>query len=115
MSSKLRIALMGIGAAFIAAASFGATYLYIRADEKSEELKQLSGAECRRFYQQESLPNWALVEVGDAWMKDGSIVVEMEAKEHPSSNSYLRRLCVVDRQKGSIMIPSIRNESRWEK
>jgi len=115
MSSKRKVVLLGIGAVLIAAISFGATYYYISANEQSEELIQGAGLACKRFYQQEALKNWHAVEIGYAWKKGDSIVVELNAKEHTESNRYIRRLCVMDSDKGTITIPSIRQEGRWEK
>lgn len=115
MPSKPKTVLLLVGAVLIAATSFGATYYYISSNENAAELKRLVGAECKRFYQQESLRGFANVEAADAWEKDGKIIIELEAREIAGSSSYTRRLCVADKDKGSITIPSLRNEARWEK
>ncbi|MFG6440514.1 hypothetical protein [Roseateles sp. LKC17W] len=113
MPSKSRNVLFAVGAVLIAATSFGATYYYISSNEIAEELKRVAGGECKRFYQREAMQGFVNVETADAWKKDGKIVVELEAREIAGSSSYVRRLCVVD--EGSIMIPSLRHEGRFEK
>lgn len=53
--------------------------------------------------------------VFDMWKKNGAIVAEMGYKEVYKDSSYSIRYCVYDKEKGTISLPSVFNQSEWKK
>lgn len=51
----------------------------------------------------------------DHWMKDGKLVIELARMESESSTSYKQGLCIYDEKKGTLSIPSVFENIRWEK
>ncbi len=71
--------------------------------------------ECASFHKQERAKYSAIVKPIDHWTKDGRIVVELSEKESESSSKYTSHLCVYDKDKGSIELPSVFERARWSK
>lgn len=79
-----------------------------------EELARIK-SECASFHKQERAKYGAIVKPIDHWTKDGHIVVELSEKESEHSSKYTSHLCVYDKDKGSIALPSVFERSRWSK
>lgn len=79
-----------------------------------EEIARIK-EECASFHKQERAKYSASVKAIDHWIKDGRIVVELAEKEREHSGSYTSHLCVYDKEKGSILLPSVFERSRWSK
>ena len=79
-----------------------------------EELARVK-SECASFHKQERAKFGAIVKPIDHWTKDGYIVVELSEKESEHSSKYTSHLCVYDKDKGSIALPSVFERSRWSK
>lgn len=61
-------------------------------------------------------PHFIEVKVFDMWKKNGAIVAEMGYKEVSyKDSSYSTRYCVYDKEKGTISLPSVFNQSEWKK
>ena len=48
-------------------------------------------------------------------MKDGRLVISLAVKKYESDSSYTEGLCVVDLKEGSIQLPGLFNQGKWEK
>lgn len=79
-----------------------------------EELARIK-SECASFHKQERAKYSSIVKPIDHWTKDGRIVVELSEKESESSSKYTSHLCVYDKDKGSIALPSVFERARWSK
>ena len=79
-----------------------------------EELARVK-SECARFHKQERAKSGSIIKPIDHWTKDGRIVVELSEKESESSSKYTSHLCVYDKEKGSIELPSVFERARWSK
>lgn len=79
-----------------------------------EELARVK-SECASFHKQERAKSGSIVKPIDHWTKDGRIVVELSEKESESSSKYTSHLCVYDKEKGSIELPSVFERARWSK
>lgn len=79
-----------------------------------EELARIKD-ECARFHKQERAKSGAIVKAIDHWTKDGYIVVELSEKASEDASKYTSHLCVYDKDKGSIALPSVFERSRWSK
>ena len=80
----------------------------------SDELKQFS-KECIRFYKEKRADKGEHVEYRSNWMKDGRLVISLAVKKYESDSSYTEGLCVVDLKEGSIQLPGLFNQGKWEK
>lgn len=80
----------------------------------SEELARIK-SECASFHKQERAKYSAIVKPIDHWTKDGRIVIELSERESESSSKYTSHLCVYDKDKGSIQLPSVFERARWSK
>ena len=79
-----------------------------------EELARVK-SECASFHKRERAKSGSVVKPIDHWTKDGRIVVEISEKESESSSKYTSHLCVYDKEKGSIELPSVFERARWSK
>lgn len=79
-----------------------------------EELARVK-SECASFHKQERAKFGAIVKPIDHWTKDGHIVVELSEKASEDASKYTSHLCVYDKDKGSIALPSVFERSRWSK
>ncbi|MFI8616206.1 hypothetical protein ACIGHN_11925 [Acidovorax sp. NPDC077693] len=80
-----------------------------------EELARIK-SECASFHKQERAKySTYVVKPIDHWTKDGRIVVELSEKESEESTKYTSHLCVYDKDKGSISLPSVFERARWSK
>ena len=79
-----------------------------------EELARIK-SECASFHKQERAKSGAVVKPIDHWTKDGHIVVELSEKASEDASKYTSHLCVYDKDKGSIALPSVFERSRWAK
>lgn len=79
-----------------------------------EELARIKD-ECARFHKQERAKSGAIVKAIDHWTKDGYIVVELSEKANEDATKYTSNLCVYDKDKGSIALPSVFERARWSK
>ena len=79
-----------------------------------EELARIK-SECASFDKQERAKYGAIVKPIDHWTKDGHIVVELSEKASEDASKYTSHLCVYDKDKGSIALPSVFERSRWAK
>ena len=77
-------------------------------DLSGEELASIK-SECASFHKQERAKSGSIVKAIDHWTKDGRVVVELSEKESESSSKYTSHLCVYDKDKGSIALPSVLN------
>ena len=80
----------------------------------SEELARIK-SECASFHKQERAKYGAIVKPIDHWTKDGRIVIELSERESESSSKYTSHLCVYDKERGSIELPSVFERARWSK
>lgn len=80
----------------------------------SEELARIK-SECASFHKQERAKSSSIVKPIDHWTKDGRIVIELSERESESSSKYTSHLCVYDKDKGSISLPSVFERARWSK
>lgn len=80
----------------------------------SDELKSSSDS-CVRFYKEKRADSGEHVEYRSHWMKDGRLVISLAVKERESDSSYTEGLCVVDLKEGTIELPGLFNQGRWEK
>lgn len=79
-----------------------------------DELKSFSD-ECVRFYKEKRTHSGEHVEYRNHWMKDGRLVISLAEKERESDSSYTEGLCVVDLKEGTIELPGLFNQGKWEK
>lgn len=54
------------------------------------------------------------INIGDAWPKNGKLVFEMLIPDTDGSSSSVL-YCVVDREKGTMLKPSVFEMSSWSK
>lgn len=80
----------------------------------SEELARIK-SECASFHKQERAKYGAIVKPIDHWTKDGYIVVELSEKASEDASKYTSHLCVYDKDRRSIALPSVFERSRWSK
>lgn len=80
----------------------------------SADLKNATD-QCVSFYKRERASPGEYVKAVDNWMKDGKLVIELARMESKSSTSYKQGLCIYDEKKGKLSIPSVFENSRWEK
>jgi hypothetical protein len=78
-----------------------------------EEVKD-SAAACVNFYK-EKRADGNHVEYLSHWMKNNKLVISLAEKKYESASSYSKGLCVVDLKEGTIELPSIFNQDKWEK
>ena len=83
-------------------------------DLSGEELASIK-SECASFHKQERAKFGAVVKAIDHWTKDGYIVVELSEKASEDASKYTSHLCVYDKDKRSIALPSVFERSRWSK
>ena len=83
-------------------------------DLSGEELASIK-SECASFHKQERAKSGSIVKAIDHWTKDGRVVVELSEKESESASKYTSHLCVHDKDKGSIELPSVFERARWSK
>ena len=82
----------------------------------SSEEKRVAEKECQDFVR-EQIRYVLETKVFDVYSKTGSVVVEVGYKEagRNQGNSYSVRLCVLDKEKGTISLPSPLNDGEWKK
>lgn len=80
----------------------------------SDELKRYS-ERCVEFYKEKRTHNGEHVEYKSNWMKDGRLVISLAEKERESDSSYTEGLCVIDLKEGTIELPALFNQGRWDK
>ena len=80
----------------------------------SEELARIK-SECASFHKQERAKSSSIVKAIDHWTKDGHLVVELSEKASEDASKYTSHLCVYDKEKGSIALPSMFERARWSK
>jgi hypothetical protein len=81
----------------------------------SSEEKKIAEEECPRFIK-EQMSGAYEAKVFDIYSKKGKVVAEVGYKDrHSRGDSYSVRLCVLDREKGTISSPSPLNDSEWKK
>ena len=80
------------------------------------EGKRVAEKECQDFVR-EQIRYVLETKVFDVYSKKGSVVVEVGYKEagRNQGNSYSVRLCVLDKEKGTISLPSPLNDGEWKK
>lgn len=71
--------------------------------------------QCVSFYKRERASPGEYVKAVDHWMKDGKLVIELARMESENSTSYKQGLCIYDEKKGTLSIPGLFENSRWEK
>ncbi len=78
--------------------------------------KKVAEKECQDFVR-EQIRYVLETNVFDVYSKKGSVVVEVGYKEAGNHrvDSYSVRLCVLDKEKGTISLPSPLNDSEWKK
>lgn len=79
-----------------------------------DEVKSTSD-ECVRFYKEKRADYGDIVEYRDHWMKNGRLVISLAVKENNWDSSYTEGLCVVDLKEGTIELPGLLNQGKWEK
>lgn len=80
----------------------------------SNEEKEMANLECPKFIKSEM--NAYDAKVFDIYSKKGKVVAEVGYKQFSSpGDSYSVRLCILDREKGTISSPSPLNDSEWKK
>lgn len=85
-------------------------------DPAAEREKLATAAKaCERFYVEERLPHSYATTAGRSWVKDGKFVVELEVRKWSDSKTYTPRLCVVDEAAGTISLPALTDQARWQK
>lgn len=82
-------------------------------DPSSEEIKYSANA-CVKFYK-EKRADGNYVEYSSHWMKNGRLVIALAEKRNPLSSSYTEGLCVVDLKEGTLELPGLFNQGKWEK
>lgn len=80
----------------------------------SSEDKKKAEKECQNFVKEQF--RTYETKVFDVYSKKGSVVVEVGYQDRDTrGDSYAVRLCVFDREKGTITLPSPLNNSEWKK
>ncbi|NOT65334.1 MAG: hypothetical protein HOP06_09910 [Methylotenera sp.] len=104
MNSFTRIGIFGL----LSVSVFGCS------GPSSDELK-LYSEKCVEFYKEKRAENGEHVEYRSNWMKDGRLVISLAEKESKSDSSYTEGLCVIDLKEGTIELPGLFNQGRWDK
>lgn len=80
----------------------------------SSEDKKMAEKECQNFVKEQF--RTYETKVFDVYSKKGSVVVEVGYQDRDTRfDSYAVRLCVFNREKGTITLPSPLNNSEWKK
>lgn len=80
----------------------------------SEELNEAQ-THCKRFYGEKRAKSSEYVSAIDHWNKNGKLVIELAVKSYSDPSSYSSGLCVYDKQRGTVEIPGLFEQSRWHK
>jgi outer membrane biogenesis lipoprotein LolB len=80
----------------------------------SEELNEAQ-THCKRFYGEKRAKSNEYVSAIDHWNKNGKLVIELAVKSYSDPSSYSSGLCVYDKQRGTVEIPGLFEQSRWHK
>lgn len=70
---------------------------------------------CKRFYGEKRAKSNEYVSAIDHWNKNGKLVIELSVKSYSDPSSYSSGLCVYDKQRGTVEIPGLFEQSRWHK
>lgn len=92
---------------FVAVSAFGCS------GPSSDEIKSYA-KECVTFYEKER-GSGKHVEYRTHWMKEGRLVVSLAEKKYQGADSYTEGLCVVDFKDGTIQLPGLFNQGRWQR
>lgn len=104
MNSITRIGILGLLSVLILGCS----------GPSSDEINRYSEA-CVNFYKEKRANKGEHVEYRSNWMKDGRLVIALAEKKSESDSSYTEGLCVVDLKEGTIQLPGLLNQGKWEK
>ena len=104
MNSITRIGILGLLSVLILGCS----------GPSSDKIERYS-KECVKFYKEQRAKNGEHVESRSNWMKDGRLVIALEVKKSESDSSYTQVLCVADLKEGTIQLPGLFNQGRWDK
>ncbi len=101
------------------AAGFSTLLLIGCGNISDEEMAGVTQA-CKEFVQKSMVrlgpfPPPITAKVFDVWKKNGSFVAEVGYKNQYGEDDYSVRYCVVDPEKGTISLPSVFNQSDWNK
>lgn len=105
---------------FLFAATGVSTLLLIGCGNISDEEMTGVTQACKEFVQKSMVrsgpfPRPIEAKVFDVWKKNGSFVAEVGYKEQYGDDNYSVRYCVVNPEKGTISLPSVFNQSDWNK
>jgi hypothetical protein len=78
-----------------------------------DEIKNYA-KQCVSFYEKERASG-KHVEYRTHWMKDGRLVISLAEKKYQGADSYSEGLCVVDFKDGTIQLPGLFNQGRWQR
>ena len=82
----------------------------------SDEEKNLAKDLCPKFIEKNIKSRTSIEsKIVDIYPKKGKVVVEVGYRDKYSDDSYSIRLCVFDREAGTIFSPSPMNASEWTK
>lgn len=83
----------------------------------SDEEKTFVSSTCGDFIMKEMGGEYKIeTHIFDVYKKKGNLVAEVGYRDkYKSDDSYSVRLCVIDKEKGSISSPSPLNDTEWAK
>lgn len=100
---------------------FLASFIVGCSGPSEEEINTASSA-CEKFIAKEMKgSDWLSPEIDtyvfETWVKNGKIVANIGYRDESSNadSSYIVRLCVYDKEQGTISSPSPLNDSEWRK
>lgn len=106
---------MNVGKVFVLTSMLSAVALLAACSGPSAEEVKEAKSECASFYKEKRAKSFNDVSAIDHWNKNGKLVIELAVKDEPSSRSYTSGLCVYDKEKGTLEIPGLFEQSRWAK
>lgn len=92
---------------------FASTLIFGCSKYSKEEIEKLS-KECIDFYHEQVSWDQYVKYLGH-WIKNENLVISLAVKDREWDSTYTERLCVVNPKKGTISLPGLFRQEKWEK